>query len=355
MIRFRPACAVALLVCLALCGAAVADMMADSPVTFPEKGALPSKFPPDRPSKDRERPEEGYYLFGTPERSLEQIEAIRAAMPEGTFDPVPQDWTHLPRTRRILTEGGDLHVLGLGDSIVNDIMRSAWLAKLAEAYPKARVRGTVYVRGGGGCHHYKEEDRIAKHVVPRKPDLVFIGGISQKDMASIREVVHQVRAALPKAEFLLATGVFGTADPRDAEALARAGHSGTGEYGRKLKQLAEEEKCAYLDMTTPWAQYIRASGVHPHRFYRDRVHANAMGEQILSKILMAFFKPQDAPGGVGWTKKRAPTLEPDVPRRVLSRRDAVRRDARPDKAGRGTGPRTRLTGRLAARFMRRRC
>jgi hypothetical protein len=30
---------------------------------------------------------------------------------------------------------------------------------------------------------------------------------------------------------------------------------------------------------------------HPHVFYRDRVHANEIGEQILSKILMAFFKP----------------------------------------------------------------
>jgi lysophospholipase L1-like esterase len=279
------------LVCLALCGAAGADMMADSPVTFPEKGALPSKFPPDRHSKDRERPEEGYYIFGTPERSLEQIAKIRAAMPKGTFDPVPQDWTHLSRTRRILTEGGELHVLGLGDSIVNDIMRSAWLATLDEAYPKADVRGTVYVRGGGGCHHYKKEGRIAKHLVPRKPDLVFIGGISQKDIASIREVIRQIRAALPKTEFLLATGVFGTADPRDPEALAKAKHSGTGEYGKELKELAAEQNCAYLDMTTPWAQYIRSSGVHPHRFYRDRVHANAMGEQILSKILMAFFRP----------------------------------------------------------------
>ena len=284
-------CPAALLLCLSLAATAGGDMMADSPVTFPEKGALPSKFPPDRHAKDRERPEEGYYIFGTPERSLEQIAKIRAAMPDGDLGPVPQDWTHLERTRRILTEGGDLHVLGLGDSIVNDCMRSAWLATLDEAYPKADVRGTVYVRGGGGCHHYKEEGRIAKHLVPRKPDLVFIGGISQKDVASIREVIRQIRAALPKTEFLLATGVFGTADPRDPEALAKAKHSGTGEYGKELKELAAEENCAYLDMTTPWAQYIRSSAVHPHRFYRDRVHANAMGEQILAKTLMAFFRP----------------------------------------------------------------
>jgi hypothetical protein len=44
-------------------------------------------------------------------------------------------------------------------------------------------------------------------------------------------------------------------------------------------------------MTTPWAEYLRSTGVHPHTFYRDRVHANEFGEQILPKILMAFFAP----------------------------------------------------------------
>ena len=69
-----------------------------------------------------------------------------------------------------------------------------------------------------------------------------------------------------------------------------APHSGTGVYGQSLKKLATEERCAYLDMTTPWAKYIRSANIHPHIFYRDRVHANEYGEQILSKILMAFWK-----------------------------------------------------------------
>ncbi len=43
-------------------------------------------------------------------------------------------------------------------------------------------------------------------------------------------------------------------------------------------------------MTGPWAEYIVSSGLHPHRFYRDVVHANASGEQILAKIMMAFFR-----------------------------------------------------------------
>ena len=271
----------------------MADMMTDSPVTFPDQGALPAMFPLDRPSEHNEPPEEDYFLFTTPERSLEQIAAIQKEMPRGSFTPPEPDWSHLQRTRRILTEGGDLCLLAMGDSIVNDTMRSAWVAKLAEAYPKADIRAWVYVRGGGACRHYMEEDRIARHVVPRKPDLVFIGGISQGgEIENVRTVIHQLRAALPDVEILLATGTFGSlADPRQPEQLTQAPYSGTGEYGAKLKELVAQERCAYLDMTTPWAEYIRSTDLHPHRFYRDRVHANEYGEQILSQIMMSFFRP----------------------------------------------------------------
>jgi xylan 1,4-beta-xylosidase len=264
------------------------DMMADSPVTFPKEGALPAKYPPDVTVRD-EPAEKDYYIFSSPCRSLAQIARIQADMPHGQFTPPAADWLPLRRTRRILTDGGELRLLALGDSIVNDTMRSGWVARLAEAYPKARIEATVYVRGGGGCQHFKEQGRIATNVIPRGPNLVFIGGISQKDTESIREVIHQLRAGLPEVEILLATGAFGTADPRDPAALASAPHSGTGAYGRDLKKLAAQEGCAYLDMTTPWAEYIRSAHVHPHLFYRDVVHANEFGEQILSQILMAFW------------------------------------------------------------------
>ena len=285
----KPTRALTFLVCFTA-SLASADMMKDSPVKFPEKGPLPAKFPPDVKIENKS-PEKDYSIFGTPQRSLEQIAKIQAEMPKGEFTPPKPDWTHLKRTRRILTEGGELHLLAMGDSIVADTMRSAWLAKLAEAYPKAKIRGTVYVRGGGGCQHYKEEGRIQKNVVPLKPDLMFIGGISQKDIESIREVIRQLRAALPDVEILLFTGTFGTTAPRSPEELTKDKRSGAGEYGAALQKLAAEQRCAFLNMTLPWAEYIRSTKLHPHVFYRDRVHANEIGEQILSKILMAFFKP----------------------------------------------------------------
>lgn len=274
----------------ALCAApGRADLMKDSPVVFPEKGALPSKYPPDIATW-HESPEPEYSIFGTPQRSLQQIERIRAEMPaRGTFTPPERDWTHLRRTRKILTEGGDLHVMAVGDSIVNDTMRSGWLAELAAAYPKARIRGTVYVRGGGGCQHYREQDRVRAHMVPRRPDLVLIGGISQKDLDSIRDVVRQVRAELPDVEFLLFTSGFGSADPRDDAELAKL--RDPAGYAAGLKRLAAEERCAFLDMRTSWIEFMRSAGVHPHLFYRDRVHANEFGERILGEIMMRFWAP----------------------------------------------------------------
>ncbi|MBM3494653.1 MAG: SGNH/GDSL hydrolase family protein [Armatimonadetes bacterium] len=272
---------------------ATGDMGADSPVAFPAQGALPSRFPPDRPSREGYVSEPEYYIFGTPERSLEQISAIRAQMPRGRFAPPKPDWRRLRRTRAKLTGGGELRILALGDSIVNDTMRSAWVAKLAEAYPRATIKAIVYVRGGGGCRHYREERRIERYVAPQMPDLVLIGGISQGGTDAIPDVLKQLRAALPEVEVLLFTGAFGRADPRVASELAAAPHSGTGAYGVALKKLADEEQCAYLDMTAPWAEYIRSSGVHPHLFYRDVVHANEFGEQILALILEAFFGVKD--------------------------------------------------------------
>ena len=145
-------------------GNAPAGMAADSPVKFPAQGCLPALYPPDRPSKNGAAPEPDYFIFSTPERSPQQIHKIQSEMPKGRFTPVHTDWSCLSRTRKLLSGGGEICILGLGDSIVNDTMRSAWLALLQEAYPKAKIRGTVYVRGGGGCQHYKEQNRIRRLV-----------------------------------------------------------------------------------------------------------------------------------------------------------------------------------------------
>jgi hypothetical protein len=85
----------------------------------------------------------------------EQIRKIQVEMPVGRFTPPTNDWKNLQHTRRILVEGGSLHIMAIGDSIVNDTMSSGWVALLREACPMADIRATVYVRGQGGCQHFR--------------------------------------------------------------------------------------------------------------------------------------------------------------------------------------------------------
>lgn len=290
-------------------------MAADSPVTFPVSGPLPPTHPPDVP-QPAQPSEEGVFVFeslplappetGTPlakypGRSLAQVATIQGTLPRGEFTPPPHDWQHLANTRRTLADGGRLTIVALGDSIVNDTMRSGWIGGLRQRYPRATIRCFVCVRGGGGCHFFGQEGRLARYVVPLQPDLVIIGGISRGDrplpdgtvqragIGPIRDTIKQLRAARPETEFLLMTGAFGSADPRSEEQLAAASHSATSPEGRDLRAWAAEAGCGFLDMTTPWSEYLRSSGLHPHLFYRDRVHANEHGEQILARILLAFF------------------------------------------------------------------
>ena len=56
--------------------------------------------------------------------------------------------------------------------------------------------------------------------------------------------------------------------------------------------LAAEQRCAYLDITSSWREYIVSSKGHLHLFYRDIVHTNEQGEQILETILMSCSMPK---------------------------------------------------------------
>ena len=64
---------------------------------------------------------------------------------------------------------------------------------LNRIYPKVRIEKIASVRGSTGCWWYKEKNRVEDYVLKHHPDLLMIGGISQRnDVDSIREVIHQV-------------------------------------------------------------------------------------------------------------------------------------------------------------------
>lgn len=223
---------------------------------------------------------------------LQRIDAIYGAMEPVQFAPPAERWKFLPETMKLLNEGGTLRIVMLGDSIVNDTSSSQWDKLLERLYPKCKVVKVTSVRGSTGCWWYKDENRVQDWVLKHNPDLLMIGGISQRaDIEAIRSIIKQVRAAA-KPEIMLMTGAFGEMNPKKSKEWRSVPGPNSGEYGAKLAQLAADEQCEFLDMTAAWGEYIAASSKAMGWFKRDPVHANERGFQILGRILEKYFAPK---------------------------------------------------------------
>ena len=126
---------------------------------------------------------------------LERLDGLYAAMDPLRYTPPADRWQRIPRTMQRLREGGNLKIVLLGDSIMNQTCHSGFGLLLQRLYPKVKIESVASVRGSTGCWWYKEENRIEDYVLKHHPDLLMIGGISQRnDVDSIREVIRQVRA-----------------------------------------------------------------------------------------------------------------------------------------------------------------
>lgn len=235
----------------------------------------------------------GFFLRGN-DRTLKQIEKIYAGMPPLNYTPPPGRWKRLPRAAQCLQNGPALRVVMLGDSIITDISRSGWDLLTQARYPGCRIEKITSVRGSTGCWWYKENDRVKPFVLDHQPDLLIIGGISQReDIDSIREVIRQVRAGGCRADVLLMTGAFGKVDPRDNKQWQAQIDPGGNDYRARLQRLADEVGAAFLDMSAAWGRYVRESGRKLDWFKRDAVHANERGDQILGRILDRYLSPED--------------------------------------------------------------
>ena len=235
-----------------------------------------------------QRPEDGATIHRGSQRTLEEIDRIYASMPPVSYVAPADHLRWLPRTVRVLRQGGTLRVVMLGDSIINDTSRSSWELLVERDYPKVHIVKITSVRGGTGCQWYKEPGRVHRFVLDFAPDLVIIGGISQGETVdSIRDVLQQIRSR-SKTDILLMTGPFGGIDPRQ-----RASWEATRAkpYGTELRKLAEQSNAGFLDLQAVWGKYVADSGQEVKWFMRDVVHANAKGEQILGRILEHFFSP----------------------------------------------------------------
>jgi hypothetical protein len=224
---------------------------------------------------------------------LQRLDALYASMGPLRYTPPADRWQLLPRTMARLREGGPLRIVFLGDSIMNQTCHSGFDLLLQRLYPQVRIDKVASVRGSTGCWWCKDENRIEEYVLKHSPDLLVIGGISQRDdVDSIREVIHQVRAK-QQPEILLITPAFGADGCNFITNWTYDIAPGATDYRGKLRQLATDEKCEFFDMTSPWWQYVKESGKVYGWFRGDAVHANERGSQLLARLMEAYFRQRE--------------------------------------------------------------
>ncbi|MCF7853887.1 MAG: hypothetical protein K9N51_03745 [Candidatus Pacebacteria bacterium] len=232
---------------------------------------------------------DGVFVLDEPRRTLEEVLQFDAQLGDFEFEPPANRFKHLPVTRATLTDGGELRVVQLGDSIMNDIARSGWMLRLENSETSPELDVVTVVRGTTGCDWYQHENRVARYVNPWQPDLVIIGGINNRTPDAVRKVVEQIRAG-SHAEILLLSGAFGRGQDPGKETYA-----GRSDLRKQLEAVAEELSIAYFDLREAWAEetrrVCRECGLTIDDFKRDQVHANPLGEQIVGWLLARFLKP----------------------------------------------------------------
>ena len=223
------------------------------------------------------------------------VERFSAHCPSVSYVPSESRGTLLPRAFDRMHKGGRFRILLLGDSIANDTGNSLFEAQLHKLYPKVNFEVVNSVRGGTGCTWYKDENRVQDYVLRFKPDLLIIAGISHNyDAEAIRSVIRQVRAKQNPEILVLSDSItpvslmtkgFIERTKLSPEAAGKI----IDEFPVKLRLMAEEEKVEFLDMRTPWENHMSAAAKPADWFYRDPIHANSRGKQVVGQILSRYF------------------------------------------------------------------
>ena len=234
-------------------------------------------------------------------KPIELADKIFLLLEPITYKPPQGRCNLIPKTMKLLRDGGTLKMVMLGDSIINNIQSSNFNLLLERVYPKCKIEKVVSVRGSTGCWYYQDPAQLESYVLKHKPDLLVIGGISQRgDVDAIRAVIKQTRTALPEVEVIVMTDVFGSKQSNDAyDPKAAADPDPKGEsYRDKLLKMAQEEKVEYINVTQPWARHLVASKQPLGAFMSDSVHANARGCQLIGRFLELYFAPD------GWDARK---------------------------------------------------
>jgi hypothetical protein len=209
-----------------------------------------------------------------------------------------------------LRAGQRVRIVLLGDSIMNDAANSAFDVLLERLFPGSRVEVVAAVNGGAGIDKWNHPElypgvdyNLDGAVIDRQPDLVMVGGISNlvspAGYDDTRQIIDKIRTGISSrhgydVDIMLLTNLPLTdTNPRDASSGWYRDIDPQGDdYRSNISRIAQQKNTGFLDMYSVWGQHailLQNEGYDYEFFFRDGVHENAQGKQILARALASFF------------------------------------------------------------------
>jgi hypothetical protein len=202
-----------------------------------------------------------------------------------------------------LQSGVGIQTVMLGDSIVGDTFGpqyaasgwhrgTSWGVEPLAALYKTDIYSVVEVYGSTGAWHYRLPGNVQKFVLDHLPDLVLIGGISNRgDIDALRDVVQQIRLARPETEIVLMTGAVNLQSVPASSSLLL--DESVSSYEAQLARLAEEVGAGFINLRGSYDEFVieanrRRPDIDQAYFQRDPVHANDYGRAVLRKLITMF-------------------------------------------------------------------
>lgn len=214
--------------------------------------------------------------------AAELCDELYATIPPLSYVPLKNRFKLLPKTLGAFKTGGELRVVMLGDSIVNDTFNSNFQVLIKRNYPRSNIKWICSVRGSTGCWFYQEQENFQEYVIDLKPDILIIGGISQNDdIAAIEKVVNMTRQQLD-CEIALASAPFGKEEKIEQD----------NRFAQRERLLAEKMNIEFIDIRKEWIEYLQNCKKTMRFFYRDVIHGNDRGKQIVGRILSENLKKE---------------------------------------------------------------
>ncbi|MFT4312346.1 MAG: S8 family serine peptidase [Candidatus Woesearchaeota archaeon] len=240
---------------------------------------------------------------------LTWTDSLYAQVPSLNYEPESFRHQYTPRTLEKLEEGDNVTIVLVGDSIMLDIGNSPLAEFIEQNYTGSNVKIISAVGSGTSIGQWNDSQNwnwpdkdldFEKAILDYQPDMVIFGGVSNNNeqYATVPDAFEDI---IDKVRYNISTLYGYDVDVVIMTGTNEANGNNFQEFAVPniftiLQSVAEEKQTGFINLNEISQNYFLYSafeGTSQEFFYRDGLHFNHYGKDILARIIAAWFSKDE--------------------------------------------------------------